>query len=454
MTSEQWCAALLTWARGQRWWPVGQACAAELVGEIVLAQTPDSKSTIVLLKIVGSGHIVQIPVLAVRRNAESGELTKPAEEMSHDPVEHSAPIGFADGLMLFDGTGEPSFWRAWARSATVVPANGQSEPQARSQLEQAASVVRPMGVEQSNTSVLLVGTDHPLIAKVFRVLQCGVHPEVQLPSALGDWRGVPRLNAYSYLEHRELAGLSCCAVVADAVVGAQDGFVIMQAMAKRGDDPAPVAAHIGALIADMHNRLEAAFASSAGPSNQELRERLDTSLQDAIAIEGTLSTQDVAQIKTAIHLLTGAAGAVTGGAHTAVEAERPKAIRVHGDLHLGQLLLGSDGLWNVVDFEGEPLRPIAERSKPDSPARDIAGMLRSFDYAAQSSGVFDANWLKAARSAFMSGYYGARAVSEADVRMITAYELEKALYELQYEAKFRPSWIGIPLSGIRRLVRR
>jgi maltokinase len=449
---EDWSAAILPWAQSKRWWPVDPKQPAEVVGEVPLHDSADSHITIALLKISESELIVQIPLLARAQHRETHDT------MHHDSQDKSKDNSLAivavDGFTLFDGTAEPEFWRAWAKSATLIPARDETEQQTRERLDRAASLIRPMSVEQSNTSVLLLGDDLPLIAKVFRVLHCGEHPEVQLPSTLGDWEGIPRLNAYSYLEHDALDGPACSIVVADAVNDAQDGFVTLQAMAKRGDDPAPVSAHIGALIAHMHNRLEEAFGSSAGPSNENLKQRLTTSLSAAAEIDGALSQQDVSAIESTIRILTDADGDAADGADDDANNSSPaKAIRVHGDLHLGQLLLGSNGAWNVVDFEGEPLRPIAERSKPDSPARDIAGMLRSFDYAAESSGAFDADWLNAARTAFLAGYRSRRAISAADARMVTAYELEKALYELQYEAKFRPSWIAIPLNGIRRLIR-
>jgi predicted trehalose synthase len=437
---EDWSAAILPWAQGKRWWPVDPKQPAEVVGEVPLHDSADSHVTIALLKISESELIVQLPLLARAQHRETHDT------MHHDSQNDIQAIGAVNGFALFDGTAEPEFWRAWAKSATLIPARDETEQQTRERLDRATSLIKPMGVEQSNTSVLLLGDDQPLIAKVFRVLHCGEHPEVQLPSALGDWEGIPRLNAYSYLEHDALGGSACAIVIADAVNDAQDGFVTLQSMAKRGDDPTPVSTQIGALIAHMHNRLEEAFGSSAGPSNENLKQRLNTSLSAAAEIDGALSQQDVSAIESTIRILTDADG-------NANDSSPAKAIRVHGDLHLGQLLLGSNGAWNVVDFEGEPLRPIAERSKPDSPARDIAGMLRSFDYAAESSGAFDADWLDAARTAFLAGYRSCRAISAADARMITAYELEKALYELQYEAKFRPSWIAIPLNGIRRLVR-
>jgi maltokinase len=144
--------------------------------------------------------------------------------------------------------------------------------------------------------------------------------------------------------------------------------------------------------------------------------------------------------------------------------------RIHGDLHLGQTLRTSLG-WKIVDFEGEPLKPLAERRLPDSPWRDVAGMLRSFDYAAQSvvkdldssddAGpqiVYRAKeWLARNRSAFLDGYVerrmerGEPPLTPSEQAIIDAYEADKAVYEVIYEARNRPTWVDIPLQAIDRI---
>ena len=139
------------------------------------------------------------------------------------------------------------------------------------------------------------------------------------------------------------------------------------------------------------------------------------------------------------------------------------ATRIHGDYHLGQVLHEVDGeqRWYVLDFEGEPLRPLAQRSDPDLPARDVAGMLRSFDYAAAVGEASHPDWLAAVRTAFEDGYRQARqepspeTASPAEGRdtdsrrtVLTCLELDKALYEAVYEARNRPDWLSIPVAGI------
>jgi trehalose synthase-fused probable maltokinase len=146
--------------------------------------------------------------------------------------------------------------------------------------------------------------------------------------------------------------------------------------------------------------------------------------------------------------------------------------RVHGDYHLGQVLRTGDG-FAIIDFEGEPARPLAERRARQAPLRDVAGMLRSLDYAAHAV-AFAATaeraralaaltaWEQRARRAFLGGYRAAAARSpvallptaETDlVAACAAFELEKACYELRYEMNNRPDWIAIPLAGITRILR-
>jgi maltokinase len=134
---------------------------------------------------------------------------------------------------------------------------------------------------------------------------------------------------------------------------------------------------------------------------------------------------------------------------------------VHGDLHLGQTLRTAKG-WKIVDFEGEPAKPLSERVLPDSPWRDVAGMLRSFDYAprvaaitvaaigdegAEQRAFRAAEWSARNQAAFLEAYAG-RELTPDDQTLLAAYVADKAVYECVYEARNRPSWLQIPLAGL------
>ena len=150
---------------------------------------------------------------------------------------------------------------------------------------------------------------------------------------------------------------------------------------------------------------------------------------------------------------------------------RSAKVRHHGDYHLGQVLKTEDG-FIVIDFEGEPARPLEERRAKVCPLKDVAGMLRSFNYAANAvlkqhrptsapDGVIMGDWERAARGVFLDGYRSIAKPGEATflpatwedaMRVLQVYELDKALYELQYELHNRPDWLPIPLQGIRSLM--
>jgi trehalose synthase-fused probable maltokinase len=139
-----------------------------------------------------------------------------------------------------------------------------------------------------------------------------------------------------------------------------------------------------------------------------------------------------------------------------------RVIRHHGDFHLGQTLW-ADGDWVLIDFEGEPARSLPERRRKRSPLRDVAGMLRSFAYVSSAVGILTSaetppGWEERARDEFLEGYLGhvdARLLPpgrEAIDRLISIFELEKAVYELRYELNNRPEWVRIPVAGIVRLL--
>jgi trehalose synthase-fused probable maltokinase len=222
-------------------------------------------------------------------------------------------------------------------------------------------------------------------------------------------------------------------------------------------DPAratDISARIGDLTARMHRTLasragDAAFPARPATAEETAAWRASGERQLAQAVTAVSGQAHARMVELAPRIT--ARFADTFGA---AGGEAPVS-RIHGDYHLGQLLARHDGGFSVIDFEGEPARPLAERREPASPLRDVAGMLRSLDYAARSAeggrhaAGFDAErWLAEARAAFLHGYGG---IGPDRQGLLDAFELEKACYEVRYEANNRPSWLWLPLAAVARL---
>jgi maltokinase len=210
-----------------------------------------------------------------------------------------------------------------------------------------------------------------------------------------------------------------------------------------------IAADAGVLTRGLHDALAsrpdaAEFPARMATANELARWRTSAEQQLALAIGAVAGEARDRLVGLAPHVMARFAEGfafASGGAQVS---------RIHGDYHLGQLLARGDGGYSVIDFEGEPARPLAERRTPASPLRDVAGMLRSLDYAARTAQA-PPTWLEEARASFLDGYGGIRPDEQ---RLVDAFELEKACYEVGYEANNRPDWLWLPLAAIERLASR
>jgi maltokinase len=325
--------------------------------------------------------------------------------------------------------------------------------------------------EQSNTSVVV---DERLFLKVFRRLQAGPNPELEVTSALFE-RGFRHVVQPIAAWRRDGTDL---AVLQPYLVGAVDGWAmaltsLRDLFAVHETQPIPVvtdaepppevldptaaggdfsgeAERLGEMTADLHAAMADAFGRGAGDVNvwaDAMTAQLDRTAHPEL---------DRGAVQARIDRLR-------GGAH---DGDVGPAIRVHGDYHLGQVMRTDEG-WYVLDFEGEPARPLEERRRPTSPLKDVAGMLRSLHYASMVA-MFErdeerldeaAAWEARNRDAFLRGYLprardtalvpGDIATTDA---LLTAFELEKAVYEVGYEQAHRPDWVRIPLTAVGRLV--
>jgi maltokinase len=310
---------------------------------------------------------------------------------------------------------------------------------------------RRLGVEQSNTSVVL---GDRLILKLYRLLEPGDNPDLEIGAFLTDagFADTPAVaGALAYApDDREPAA---AAMLQAFVPSRGDAWAVMlQILATAPAEAVAVAADVARVTARMHVALasrpdDPAFPARPATVVETAGWRASAEWQLALAIDALSGSEQARLVE-----VGPAVRARFADAFGAATASAPVS-RIHGDYHLGQLLARTDGGFSVIDFEGEPARPLAERRKPSSPMRDVAGMLRSLDYAARTAerdhGLDAEGWLADAREAFLGAYGG---IGASDGALLAAFELEKACYEVRYEAASRPAWLWLPLAAVERLV--
>jgi len=313
--------------------------------------------------------------------------------------------------------------------------------------------------EQSNSSVAF-GEDSLL--KVFRKVNAGRNPDIEIHRALTEADNPNIAALYGWIE----AGEDDLAMIQQFLRTAADGWDLALGSVRNllaeadlhadevGGDFAGEAERLGVAVSDVHGVLREQFETEPvdiARTADGMRRRLVA----AAAVVPRLGEHTEALERLFARIAEGDGS-----------GDKPVAQRIHGDLHLGQTLRTSKG-WKLVDFEGEPAKPLAERRLPDSPWRDVAGMLRSFDYAAQSvvkdlhsigepgpQALYRAKeWIARNRAAFVQGYVDQRGhpLSEEEWALVDAYEADKAVYEVLYEARNRPAWLDIPLGAIERI---
>jgi trehalose synthase-fused probable maltokinase len=372
-----------------------------------------------------------------------------------------------EGMAIYDAMSDPDtarqLMRLMAEDTEIETGQGVAEfrTAAGSRLPAEIAAVRAMGAEQSNSSVVL---DEKLVLKAYRRLGAGPNPELEILRFLTE-RDFPHIAALrGWYGHSGRLIDATLGIVQDFLAGATDGWDL--ALADLREDPQRFVARaraLGEVTGRLHTALgsdpqDPAFAPEDTSAEalglltatvDEEIERVFVDLPDDLEVLAPIAGRGQ-EVRDQLRMLTqvGSAGRV---------------IRHHGDYHLGQVMLRSDDDWVVLDFEGEPARTLVERRRKRSPLRDVAGMLRSFAYAATASELLHdapapASWEHAVRGAYLDGYLEETDQSllppgrAAVERLLAVFELEKAVYELRYELDNRPDWVKIPVAGIARLL--
>ena len=446
--------ALQEWIVAQRWF----GSKSREVSQIELAETVTLRTEPPLLVLAlvearfgeGTHETYQVPLglrpaeegWDERVIAQAGDwtvydaLADPAQgrELLHR-IRQGDDVPVEDGMLRF----------RWAESAAAGSA-GSVE-------------VRPVGVEQSNSSVVF---GEELILKAFRRVEPGVNPELELLRFLSarEFTHIAPLAGWYEVQGRQID--ATLGILQEYLAGARDGWELVLDELAGGASVVLDQLHaLGQVTGDLHSVLgsdpdDPAFAPEE-PSAESLAlltadvdEQIERMFRDLPELDALSPLAGRGQdVRERLQMLShiGAGGRV---------------IRTHGDYHLGQTMLTDRG-WVILDFEGEPARPLPERRRKRSPLRDVAGMLRSFSYAAAGARILRGasppdDWEERAREQFLAGYRDRVDASllppgqQAFDQLLAVFELEKAVYELRYELNNRPDWVGIPAAGIARLV--
>jgi maltokinase len=436
---------LATWLPAQRWFAAsgGAPLDVEITSDVRLA--------------AGDPQLRHLMVAARSARQQASYQVLVGLRSSLPPSLIPFTIGtLPSGLIAYDAAMDPELTAALidgiATGRTAGPISFAAEPGA---VIDTRAVGRPLPPLASNTSIVF---DEWAILKVLRRPFDGHHPDLEIPAALA--RGGSKLVAapLGWMELRGRAGATVLAILSEYFPNSADGWSLATASVSAGEQRvagqarvfAEQARLLGQTTAQLHAELAAAFGTAVMSRSElaDLADAMTADLDQAIA-----AVPELAEHQAVIRACYAELPALSS---------EVRVQRVHGDLHLAQMLATEAGRWVVLDFEGEPSAPLAKRRAMAPALRDVAGMLRSFDYAARHQALehpddqrlqADAQrWVQECQDAFCFGYAD---VSGANPRqsgpLLRALTLQKAVYEAVYEASHRRAWLPIPLGAFATL---
>ena len=461
-----------------------------IIRDVVPVSTAPEAARLVFIEIeyaAGAPDTYLLPLqIAASAGAEALLATSPGAVVAR----------FADGAVLFDALHDDSFRAAlfelMAGGATLAGDHGQLAGSRGAVLghHRTAPPSRALAVEQSNSSIIY---DDHIFLKLYRRLEEGVNPDAEILRFLGA-QSFPHVPPFGgAVEYRAAEGVRVLALALGVVPNDGDAWSFtlrhlaqyyaailtddLTGAAQLQTDSLTAAAQLGTRTGELHRALAAdATAPAFAPEHFTTGDAtaLGTTLRLAVQQVRTLLVERDATLDPDTRALAerwraNESPLLTRADALAAFSSTAAKTRTHGDYHLGQVLHGPGG-FVIIDFEGEPMAPLAERRRKMSPFRDLAGMLRSFHYAAHAALeplgetraqlATDAEaWAHHAQQTFLNAWLAAtrgavfRDPDPATERtLLDAFLLEKALYEIRYEVNNRPTWLGIPLRGILALL--
>ncbi len=444
--------ALQTWLPGQRWYADKGRVIADLQAEFAATLKPDDPQLYIVIVTIAfeDGAAARYQLLLETRKWTPDTLAHAVI----DTVEHDG-----EEYVAFDAVHDSDAMTHLLH--TLGSSDTVGDVSFHGKIDSTPESNHLFGGEQSNSS-LVYGDE--LILKLFRRLSVGVNPDLEVSMALaaaGSEVIAPPIAWYQ-LEHGDES--ATLGLLQPYFRGGTDGWLLAITSVRdlladpathadeAGGDFAPESERLGEVTGIMHDDLRRAL----GSRKATVKDHKATAKQMIERLGVAVETVD------ALREFEGSARAVFEQAAATPMTDALQ--RIHGDYHLGQVMRTDQG-WVVLDFEGEPSRTLAERRAQMSPLRDVAAMLRSFEYASRHHLVEVAKphqelderaqeWSERNSSAFCDGYARSGGVDPREFGvLLTAYQLDKAIYEVVYETRNRPSWVDIPLGSIARLVR-